>query len=74
MFFQALDKKGRNFLDLDSDNKGIPIKPYYKKGGAWLKYFGHFNSSCARMTRLITNHASIGEYRQCFFPSEEILY
>jgi len=73
MSFQASDKKGRNFLELDDDDEETPIVPYYKKEGAWLKYFGHSNSTCARITRLITNHAPIGEYRQRFFPLEESL-
>jgi len=73
MSFQASDKKGCNFLDLDNDDEGKPIEPCYKKRGAWLKYFGHSNSTCNRMTRLITNHTPIGEYRQWFFSSEEAL-
>jgi len=34
MSFQVSDRKRCNFLDLDDDNKGKPIKPYYKKGRA----------------------------------------
>ena len=61
MMFQASDDKGRNFLNLLDDNLNI-IKPIYLKGGSWLKYFGHCNSLCARVTRAIVNHAPIGEY------------
>jgi len=73
MSFQALDKKGHNFLNLDNVNEGTPIEPYYKKGEAWLKYFSHSNFTYARMTRLITNYAPIGAYRLRFFPLEESL-
>jgi len=71
MIFQAFDYKGRNFLDLNND-KGEHIRPTYTKGGAWLKHFGLSNSLCAWITRLITNHTSIGEYRLRFFPKESI--
>ena len=70
MSFQALDLKGRNFLELvDSDN--ITLEPTYCKGGPWLQAFGHSNSLCARATRAITNYALIGEYRLKFFPKED---
>jgi len=72
MSFQASDRKGKNFLEI-TDNKGKTLKPSYKKGGSWLSYFGYSNSTCARITRLITNHASTREYHQRFFPQEEIL-
>ena len=42
MTFQALDYKGKNFLDLNDDDN-LPTRPTYSKGGAWLKYFGHSN-------------------------------
>jgi len=70
MTFQASDLKGRNFLELvDSDN--IPLEPTYCKGGSWLQFFGHSNSLCARVTRAITNHAPIGEYRLKFFLTKD---
>jgi len=68
----ALDKKGKNFLDI-SDNDGNILEPHYKKGGAWLPFVGHSNSTCARLTRLITNHAPIGDYHKIFFPREAFL-
>ena len=67
MTFQALDGKGRHFLDLLDDDFN-PIEPHYKKGGPWLQTFSHSNSLCARAVRAITNHAPIGEYRLRFFP------
>ena len=69
MYFQASDYRGKNFLDLN-DNDDKPIQPSYSKGGAWLKHFSLSNSLCTRVTRLITNHAPIGEYRIGFFPNE----
>ena len=70
MSFQALDLKGRNFLELvNSDN--ITLEPTYCKGGPWLQAFGHSNSLYARATRAITNHALIREYRLKFFPKED---
>ena len=65
--FQALDYKGRSFLDLLDDDLNI-IEPLYFKEGSWLKYFSHSNSLYARATRAIVNHASIGEYCLRFFP------
>ena len=70
MTFQALDLKGRNFLELvDSDNN--TLEPTYFKGGSWLQVFGHSNLLCAKATRAITNHALIGEYCLKFFPNED---
>ena len=66
MYFQASDLRGRNFLDLNDDDDKL-IQPSYSKGGSWLKHFSMSNSLCAWVTRLITNHASIGEYRKRFF-------
>jgi len=37
-----------------------------------MKYFSFSNLICACITRLITNHALIGEYRLKFFPKELI--
>jgi len=68
MTFQALEGKGKHFLDLLDDDL-IAIKPSYTKGGPWLQSFDHSNSLCAYTTRAITNHAPIGEYRLQFFPS-----
>ena len=70
MTFQALDGKGKHFLDLLDDDFNT-IEPSYTKGSSWLQVFGHSNSLCARATRAITNHAPIGEYQLRFFPSEE---
>jgi len=69
MYFQATDWKGRQFLDL-TDDKGAIIEPAYTKGGAWLKNFQNSPSLCARATRMITNYAPTGEYRQRFFPNK----
>jgi len=55
MMFQASDVKGRQFLELLNDNLH-PIKPSYFKGGSWLKFFGHSNSLCARVSRAIVNY------------------
>jgi len=72
MTFQALDGKGRYFLDLLDDNFNI-IEPHYAKGGPWLQSFGHSNSLCAHTVRAITNHAPIGKYRLRFFPGMDFL-
>jgi len=70
MTFQALDRKGRQFLDLVDDNLNI-IEPVYTKGGPWLQVFGHSNLLCACAIRAITNYAPIGEYRLRFFPNKD---
>jgi len=70
MLFQALDSKGKFFLDLLNNNLN-PLKPSSIKGGPWLQWFGHSNSLCACSSRAIMNHAPIGEYRLRFFPKEE---
>ena len=70
MTFQALDGKGRNFLDLvGNDYKDIELS--YIKDGPWLQAFGHSNSLCACATRAITNHAPIEEYYLRFFPNKD---
>jgi len=69
MTFQALDRKGKHFLDL-LDNNFNTIKPAYTKVSPWLQVFGHSNSLCACVTRAITNHTPIGEYRLRFFPNK----
>ena len=58
MMFQALDNKGRHFLDLLDNNFNI-IKLTYSKSRSWLKYFGHSNSLYTRATRAIVNYAPI---------------
>ena len=70
MMFQASNLKRNYFLDLLDDNNNI-IEPTYVKKGSWLKTIGHSNSLCAHITKAITNHTSIGEYRLMFFPREE---
>ena len=68
--FQVSDTKGKYFLNLvDSNDK--PIELLYIKGGLWLKFFGHSNSLCVRVTEVITNHAPIGKYRLRFFLRED---
>ena len=59
----------RNFLNLNNDDNQ-PICPTYSKDGAWLKHFSLLNSMCTCITRLITNHTSIGKYWLRFFPKE----
>jgi len=71
MYFQVLDYKENHFLSLNDDDNQ-PICPTYSKGSAWLKHFGISNLLCTCITRLITNHAPIGKYRQRFFPNESI--
>jgi len=73
MTFQALDLKGKWFLDLLNDDNNI-IEPSYAKEESWLKVFGHSNSLYARASRAITNHVPIGKYRLRFFPREEFKY
>ena len=62
MTFQALDGRGKYFLDLLDDDLNA-IEPHQVKGGPWLQLFGHSNLLCTCATRAITNHAPIGEYR-----------
>ena len=71
MYFQVSDYKGKHFLELNNNNNE-PICSIYSKGGAWLKHFGFSNSLCTCITRLITNHAPIGEYRLRFFPNKPL--
>ena len=61
MTFQVSDYKRNHFLDLLSNDYFL-TKPTYLKGGSWLKLIGHFNSLYTRVTRAITNYASIQEY------------
>ena len=68
MTFQVSEGKGNYFLDLlDNDLNSIELS--YIKDGLWLQMFGHSNLLCACTTRVISNHAPIGEYRLQFFPS-----
>ena len=68
MTFQVSKGKGNHFLDLLDDNLNS-IEPSYIKGGQWLQMFVRYNLLCAHATRVISNHAPIGEYRLQFFPS-----
>ena len=62
IMFQALNLKGRNFMDLvDSDNNFL--EPTYSKDSTWLQYFSYSNMLCTRAIRAITNYAPIEEYR-----------
>ena len=70
MTFQASDSKGNQFLNLLNDNFNI-IQLFYAKEGPWLQLFGHSNLLCACVSKTITNHTPIGEYRLRFFPREE---
>ena len=70
MTFQASDLRRHQFLDLvDDDNNSI--ESFYTNGGSWLKYFGHYNSLCARVMRAIINHAPIREYQLRFFSRKD---
>ena len=70
MMFQALDGKGNHFLNLLNDKFNI-IELFYVKGGSWLQPFEHSNLPCIHVTRAITNHTPIGEYKLRFFLREE---
>jgi len=68
--FQTSDLKESQFLNLlDGDDNIIEL--LYIKVGAWLKFFSHFNSLCARASKAITDHAPMREYRLRFFSREE---
>ena len=71
--FQALDSKGKHFLDFVNGDENT-LEPSYIKDGLWLKYFGYSNILCTRVLRAITNHTPIGEYQLRFFPREEFRY
>ena len=73
MYFQALEYKGRNFLNLNDDNNQS-IHPIYSKDSAWLKYFSFSNSICTYITRLIMNHTPISKYKLRFFPIKLFIY
>jgi len=70
MTFQVSEGRGKQFLELCDDDSNN-IEPSYVKGGPWLQAFGHSNTLCTHVTRAITNHAPIREYRLRFFPKEE---
>jgi len=73
IIFQTSDLKEKHFLNLiNSDNNIIEL--LYIKGSLWLKFFGHSNSLCTRVSKAITNHAPTSEYRLKFFPREEFSY
>ena len=69
MTFQVSNSKGRNFLNLLS-NDLLPIEPLCSKDGPWLLQSSHSNLLCTWASRAITNHAPIGEYRLRFFSLE----
>ena len=73
MTFQALNLKGKQFLDLLNDNNNI-IELSYAKEESWLKVFSYLNSLYACSVRAITNHTLTGKYRLRFFPKEELKY
>jgi len=73
MYFQASEYKRRNFLNLKDDNNQ-PIHLTYSKDSALLKHFDLFNLICACITRLITNHVPISEYRLRFFSKKSSTY
>ena len=73
IYFQALEYKRRNFLELNN-NDYQSICPTYSKNSAWLKHFSLSNSMCACIIRLIMNHISIGKYRLRFFSKEFFTY
>ena len=72
MYFQVLEYKERNFLNLNN-NDNILIYLIYAQGRAWLKHFGSSNSLCVYIIRLVTNHAPIGKYRLRFFLKKPII-
>ena len=61
--------QGRHFLSLKGGNCK-PLQSSYTKGSSWLSFIAESVTLCARATRAILNHASIGEFRQHFFPAE----
>jgi len=67
--FQALDFKGRQFLEL-LNNELNPLELSARNGGLWLQHFGHSNSLCTRATRAIVNYAPTSECQLRFFPKE----
>ena len=70
MVFQTSDDKERHFMELLDEDLKL-VEPLTANSSLWLILFGCSNSLCARATRVIVNHAPIGEYRLEFFPREE---
>jgi len=68
--FKTLDLKRKNFLNLLNNNL-LDIKPFYIKGGPWIKKFSFSNLLYAWTTWAITNYAPIREYWLRFFPREK---
>ncbi|KAF8223056.1 hypothetical protein L208DRAFT_1319087 [Tricholoma matsutake] len=54
---------GWHFLHLNGV-RGKPVLPSTHKGGPWLKVMGTSTTTTSRLTRLLTGHAPLGEYRQ----------
>ena len=75
MYFQVFDYKRRYFLDLNNNNNQ-PICSTNSKSSTWLKYFSLSNLLyvCVCITKLITNHASISEYKLGFFSNNLFAY
>jgi len=71
--FQASNARDRHFFNLPDDDLHL-IESLYTKEGLWIKHFRHLNSLCARVTRVIVNHAPIEEYHLCFFSNEYFSY
>jgi len=63
--------RGQLFLDFEDEKKHV-IKPTCAKEGSWLPFIGFTNALCAHFTCMTTDHASIREYRQCFFPNSSL--
>jgi hypothetical protein len=59
--FQSPSYRGRNFLNL-LGKKDKPRVPTYLAGGSWLPDLGDARA-CARVCRVILNHAPMGEFR-----------
>ena len=71
MTFQASDLRGISWSSRWQFSQHRTLIQKYKKGGPWIKHFGHSNLLCARAARAILNHAPIGEYRLRFLPRED---
>ena len=61
--------QGYHFFSL-KDGNCKPLQPSYTKGSSWLPFISKSVTLCARATWAILNHTPIGEFRQCFFPTE----
>ena len=69
IYFQVLEYKRRKFLNLNNDNNQ-PIYFTYSNDSTWMKYIELSNLLHARVTRMITNHTPIEEYRLRFSSKE----